>query len=237
MRRTRFIDPAGSIRIGDWTDGRIKAAGRTFIPENIRILPPVTPNKIIGAYRNYVSLWDEEPIPNQPKVWFKGASNSLAGYGDTICLPPGEVIFEAELGIVIGEQCRNIPAEQATEVIGGYTCVNDITRADPPVDGMFASKCWDNSASMGPVVASPDLVPENPRIQLWQNGELKQDSKGEEYVFPAAEIIESVTSQLTLERDDVIMMGTPPGYDTLGTGDEVTIEVEGIGKLMNTFIK
>lgn len=234
MRHVRFRDHAGTVRIGVWTDTMIKAANRTYDPGSVDILPPVAPSKVLGVGRNYYSYYDSpEEIPAEPFLWLKGGPNVVAGQGDTIPIPPtGEVVYEAELGVVIGEQCRNVPEATAMDVVKGFTCVNDISdMARRDEESMFRAKSFDNAAPMGPVLASPDLVPDNPRIRLWINDELRQDTAGDDLVFSVPDVIASFTERITLEPNDVIQMGNPGGYSPLEDGDDVSIEIEGIGTL------
>lgn len=234
MRQVRFRDPAGTVRTGVWTDTAIEAAGRSYDPAVVDILPPVSPSKVLAVGRNYHSYHDSpEDTPEEPFIWLKGGPNVVAGHGDTITIPPtGEVVYEAELGVVIGEQCRNVPESAAMDVVKGFTCVDDISdmsRRDE--ESMFRAKSFDNAAPMGPVLASRDRVPDNPRIRLWINGDLRQDTAGDELVFTVAEAIASFTERVTLEQNDVIQMGNPGGFSPLEHGDAVSIEIEGIGTL------
>ena len=125
-RRARFSDPAGTVRVGDWTEEGIVAADRTYDPATIDVLAPVEASKVVGIGPNYRSMVEERPV--EQRLFWKGGTNVLAGHGDTVTLPSSdEVIFEAELGVVIGEGCRNVAASEADDVIAGYTCANDIS--------------------------------------------------------------------------------------------------------------
>lgn len=258
MRFVRFRDRAGYVRTGEWSDDEITSAGRSFDPDVVDVLPPVDPSKIICVGANYVDHVREagfnvpEDLPDRPSVFLKGP-NTVAGQNDTVMLPSpdasieepedwgnikigeGRIDFEAELGVVIGEQCRNVSKDDAGEVIRGYTCVNDISNRDDQYSeqNWIRGKAFDNAAPIGPVVASPDRVPTEPRIQLRQNGERKQDSATDEMVFSVPEVIADVTKFLTLEQGDVIAMGTPAGVGPLQDGDEIEIEIEGIGTLVH----
>ncbi|MFB6131434.1 MAG: fumarylacetoacetate hydrolase family protein, partial [Salinigranum sp.] len=143
------------------------------------------------------------------------------------------VDHEAELGVVIGEQCRNVAEEDAESVVRGYTCLNDVSnRNDQMVEQNWVrGKAFDGSAPMGPVLASPDEVPDNPRIRLRVNGETRQDSAGDEFIFTVTEAIAEITSYLTLEPGDVVAMGTASGVGPLRDGDTVELDVEGVGTL------
>jgi len=146
--------------------------------------------------------------------------------------------FEAELGVVIGSQCRNVPADQAEDVIAGYTCVNDISNRDDQrqEQNWVRGKAFDNAAPMGPVLATPDEVPSDASISLQVNGETKQDSTIENLIFSVPELIEEITTLMTLEPGDVIATGTPAGVGPLSDGDEVAIDIEGIGTLSHDVV-
>mgnify|MGYP000303692708 CR=1 FL=1 len=252
MREVRFIDPAGQTRTGAWTDDGIEYFGERYDPGEVDVLPPVVPTKIVCLAANYIEHMRESPrrsvpedIPERPELFLKGP-NTVAGHEDTITLPvPGtehdgwddedayHIDHEAELGVVIGKQCRNVAEEDAEEVIRGYTALNDVSnRNDQMVEQNWVrGKAFDGAVPMGPVVASPDLVPDNPRVQLRVNGETRQDSIDDELIFSVPEAIAEITAFLTLEPGDVIAMGTTYGVDRLEDGDTVEVEVEGVGTL------
>lgn len=236
MRRVRFEDPAGSVRTGEWGDDGIDFAGRTYDPTEVNVLPPVEPTKIVCVGLNYSDHAEEtdSDIPDRPLLFLK-TPNALAAHGDTVALPEGKerIDHEAELGVVIGRQCRNVPADRAMEVVAGYTCVDDLSnRDDQRVEQNWVrGKSFDNSAPIGPVVASPDLVPDDAEISLRVNGELKQHSSIDNLIFPVPELIEEITELITLEPGDVIATGTPAGISALSDGDAIEVEIEGVGRL------
>lgn len=137
--------------------------------------------------------------------------------------------------MVIGRQCRNVAEEDALDVVEGYTCVNDLSNRDDQrqEQNWVRGKSFDNAAPIGPVVATPEHVsdPEDPRVRLWLNGEKKQDSEDDSLVFNVSEVIAEFTEHLTLERGDVIAMGTSGHPTSLSDGDTVEIEVDGVGRL------
>lgn len=235
MRRIRFRDPAGATRSGEWTDDGIVFGDRTYDEEEIDVLPPVEPTKIVCLAGNYVEHAHGN-VPDRPSLFLKGP-NAVAGHDDTIQLPAGkeEVDYEAEVGVVIGEQCRNVDEQDAMDVVAGYTCMNDVSnRDDQGVEQNWVrGKAFDGSAPLGPVVASPEHVddPEDPHIRLWLNGEKKQDSRNDELIFTVSEVIAEVTELLTLEPGDVIAMGTSGRPESMSDGDTVEIEIDGVGRL------
>jgi 2-keto-4-pentenoate hydratase/2-oxohepta-3-ene-1,7-dioic acid hydratase in catechol pathway len=236
MHRVRFRDPAGSVRTGRWTDGEITFGGETFDADEVDVLPPCEPTKIVCVGLNYEKHAEESgmEIPDRPLLFLK-PPNALAAHGDTVTLPAGKerVDYEAELGVVIGEQCRNVAAEDAEDVIAGYTCVNDVSnRDDQNVEqNWIRGKAFDNSAPIGPVLATPDEVSDDARIRLRVNGETKQDSSRSDFIFSIPELIEEITTYMTLEPGDVVSTGTPEGVGPLSDGDRVEVDVEGIPTL------
>lgn len=235
MHRVRFRDPAGSVRRGDWTEGEITFAGRTYDPEDVEILPPCEPTKIVCIGRNYAAHAAErdEDVPDRPLLFLK-PPNAVSGHGDTITLPENRYIeHEAELGVVIGEQCRNVAEEDAEAVIAGYTCFNDLSNRDDQdkEQNWVRGKAFDNAAPMGPVLATPDELPEDAGIQLRVNGETRQDSTLDHLIFPVPELITEITRYMTLEPGDVIATGTPEGVGPVEDGDRVEVEIEGVGTL------
>lgn len=233
MRRARFVDPAGSIRVGELDGDSVEAAGTTYGLDDVRLLPPVTPSKVLGIGRNYRAETTDEPRPDRPEIWYKGGEHVVAGPDATVAIPDtGQVTYEAELGVVIGAECRAVSGAEARDAIAGFTCVDDVS--DQRAKGektFFRRKSFDNAAPMGPAVASPDGVPANPRVRLWVNGEKQQDSAGEELLLSPAEAVATFSDYVTLKPEDVIIMGTPSGSDTLSDGDSVRIEIEGVGRL------
>ncbi|WP_158059559.1 fumarylacetoacetate hydrolase family protein [Halorussus halophilus] len=238
MKRVRFLDPAGSERRGEWTDNGVTFGGRTYDRDDVRMLPPVDPSKIVCIGRNYAehAAETDSEVPDRPLLFLKGP-NTLAAHGDTISLPAEKerIDYEAELGVVIGEQCRNVSASDAESVIRGYTCVNDLSNREDQrkEQNWIRGKAFDNAAPIGPVVATPDELPENPTVQSRVNGEVKQEATTDKMIFPVAELIEEITKLMTLEPDDVIATGTPEGIGRLEEGDSVEIEVDGVGTLRN----
>lgn len=248
MRQVRFRDPDGDVRYGEWSDGTIRAdpkrEGRvtdeteTFEPESVEILPPCDPSKIVCVGLNYADHAKEQnkEIPDRPILFLKGP-NTVTSHGETVELLPDKerIEHEAELGVVIGETCRNVPAADAEDVIAGYTCVNDVSnRDDQRVEtNWIRGKAFDDAAPIGPVIASPEDVPADAAVRCRVNGELKQDSSRDQFIFSVPELIEEITAYMTLEPGDIISTGTPEGVGPISDGDTVEIEVEGVGTLKN----
>ncbi|WP_207588268.1 fumarylacetoacetate hydrolase family protein [Halomontanus rarus] len=238
MRRVRFRDPAGTVRQGEWTDDGIVFGSDTYEPtdEAIDVLAPTEPSKIVCVGLNYADHADESnmEIPDRPLLFLK-PPNTLSSHGDTVTLPAGKdrVDFEAEIAIVVGEQCRDVAAEDAMSVVEGFTCLNDISnRDDQEIEqNWIRGKAFDNSAPVGPVVATPDEVPDDASVELRVNGETRQSSSRTEWIFSLPELIEEITTYMTLEPGDLVSTGTPAGVGPLEDGDTVELEVEGVGTL------
>ncbi|MFC6613633.1 fumarylacetoacetate hydrolase family protein [Halopenitus salinus] len=239
MHRVRFCDPAGSVRTGEWTDEGIVFDGRTYAPESVEILPPCEPTKVVCVGRNYAKHAAEtnSEIPDRPLLFLK-PPNALSAHGDTVPLPAGKerVEHEAELAVVIGEQCRNVPEEEAMEYVAGFTCLDDVSnRDDQRIERNWVrGKAFDNSCPIGPVLATPEEVPEDARISLRVNGETRQDSTLSRFIFTVPELIAEITSYMTLEAGDVVSTGTPEGVAPLSDGDRVEVDIEGIRTLEHT---
>ncbi|WP_224446990.1 fumarylacetoacetate hydrolase family protein [Haloprofundus salilacus] len=236
MHHVRFRDPAGAVRTGEWHDDKVTFCGETYALDDVEILPPCEPSKIVCIGRNYADHAAEHgaDVPDRPMLFLKGP-NTVAGHGDTVTLPAGKqrLDWEAELGVVIGEQCRNVAAEDAMDVVAGFTCFNDISNRDDQrqEQNWIRGKAFDGSAPMGPVLADPEHVPDDARVTLRVNGETKQDGSRDQMVFDVPTLVEEITTYLTLEPGDIIATGTPEGVGPLSDGDRVEVEIEGIGTL------
>ncbi|WP_436925633.1 fumarylacetoacetate hydrolase family protein [Halosimplex amylolyticum] len=240
MRTVRFSDSTGYTRTGEWTADGILANGKTYDPDDVTVRPPAEPTKIIcqaGGYMDHRAEEGFDDRPDRPELFMK-APNCVVSHGDAIELPPGrdDVEFEAEFGIVVGEQCREVAEDDAMDVVAGFTCVNDVSNRDDQRDerNWVRGKAFDSSLPMGPVVASPDEVPADATLSLRLNGETKQETTRDHMIFSVPELVAEVTELITLEPGDVIATGTPFGPDDLSPGDTVEVEFDGVGVLENT---
>jgi 2-keto-4-pentenoate hydratase/2-oxohepta-3-ene-1,7-dioic acid hydratase in catechol pathway len=236
MRHVRFRDPAGAVRRGTWHDDHVAFSDETYDLDAVDVLPPCEPSKIVCIGRNYADHAAElgADVPDRPLLFLK-PPNTLAAHGDTVTLPAGKerVEWEAELGVVIGEQCRNVSESEAMDVVAGFTCVNDLSnRDDQRVETNWVrGKAFDGAAPMGPVLADPEDVPADASVELRVNGETKQSSDRSHLIFSVPELVAEITTYLTLEPGDVVSTGTPAGVGPLSDGDEVEVAVEGVGTL------
>jgi 2-keto-4-pentenoate hydratase/2-oxohepta-3-ene-1,7-dioic acid hydratase in catechol pathway len=216
---------------------RISADGVVSRLEDVLLLPPAVPSKIVSVGLNYVDHAKEldMDVPDEPILFIK-PSTAVIGPRDTILYPASSqrVDYEAELGIVIKDTARYVSAEEAASYIEGYTCVNDVTARDlQEKDGQWSrAKSFDTFAPIGPWVET-DLDPADLGIRSFLNGELKQDSRTSRFIFNVPQLVEFISAVMTLLPGDIISTGTPPGVGSMEPGDEITIEIEGIGRLVN----
>lgn len=205
--------------------------------ETARLLAPVAPGKIICVGRNYVEHAREQGVepPDIPLLFLKPPS-SVIGPGEAILLPPQsrQVEHEAELAVVIGRLGRWIPPEAALDYVFGYTVANDVTARDlQRRDGQWTrGKGFDTFCPLGPWIET-DYDPFDNLITCRVNGEIRQMASTRDMIFPVQQLVAFASSVMTLEPGDVILTGTPAGIGPLLDGDEVAVDIEGIGELRN----
>jgi len=214
------------------------------------VLAPVPrPGKVVAIGRNYREHADEEGVepPSAPLVFSKWPS-SVVGPGADIRWDPeltGQVDYEAELAVVIGRTARNVSEDAALDHVLGYTCLNDVSARDLQFsDGQWVrGKSLDTFCPMGPILVTADELgdPQDLAITCRVGAELLQDSRTSQMYFGVRTIISYLSRSFTLEPGDVIATGTPAGVGAfrdpprfLADGDRVTVEIEGIGSLVNT---
>jgi 2-keto-4-pentenoate hydratase/2-oxohepta-3-ene-1,7-dioic acid hydratase in catechol pathway len=201
---------------------------------------PVRPTKILCIGRNYADHAAElgHDLPKEPLVFLKPPSALIAD-GDAIVLPAiaERVDFEGELALVIGTRCRNVSEDEAWGVIGGYTLMNDVTARDlQQKDGQWArAKGFDTFAPVGPVVA-PSLDVTDLELRTLVNGELRQQGRTSQLIFPIPRLIAHLSRFCTLEPGDLVATGTPSGVGPLRPGDVVEVWAPGIGTLRNPVV-
>ncbi len=241
MKLVRFIHKGAAHRgilMGDEvTLGVGSGRPRTVKVDEVRFIAPVTPSKIVSVGLNYRDHAKElgMEIPSDPVIFIK-PSTAVVGPGEAILYPncSHRVDFEAELGIVIKDKVRNVPREEALEHIEGYTCFNDVTARDiQNKDTQWTrAKSFDTFAPVGPWVET-ELDPSDIPIRSYLNGELKQDSRTSDFIFGVPELISFISGVMTLLPGDVIATGTPPGVGPMNDGDEIAVDIGGIGRLVN----
>jgi 2-keto-4-pentenoate hydratase/2-oxohepta-3-ene-1,7-dioic acid hydratase in catechol pathway len=208
---------------------------------DVRLLAPSEPSKIICVGKNYVEHARElgSDVPKVPLIFMKPPS-SIISNGDTVILPPqsAQVEHEGELVVVIGKRGRNITAENARKHILGYTIGNDVTARDlQRTDNQWTrAKGFDTFCSFGPWIDT-DFDPADAVLTTRVNGQMRQMASTRDMVFNVPTLIAYVSSVMTLEPGDLLFTGTPSGVGELKSGDEVLVEIEGLGVLKNSVRK
>ncbi len=213
------------------------------------MLPIERPSKIVCIGLNYRDHAEEQGVelPARPLLFAKWP-NTLIGPGEAILLPAisSKVDYEAELGVVIGARVRGVSKENALEAVRGYLCANDVSARDLQFsDGQWTrGKSPDTFCPVGPMVPRDEISdPHALRIRAIVSGEVLQDSTTANLIFGIDDVIAYASQATTLEPGDLILTGTPAGVGVfrdpqrlLRPGDEVTIEIEGIGSLTNPVV-
>lgn len=207
--------------------------------ESVHLLAPVEPTNIVCVGNNYDELLKVKGIdrPEIPNVFLKGV-NALAGPEDVLIKPKGieHFEFEGELTLVIGKRASGVEASEWRDYVFGFTVGNDMTARDwqQKDTQWWRAKSADTFCPVGPWIETDVGNPENLTLRTLVNGEVKQDSSTRDLSFKLGEVLEIVTSSITLQPGDIILTGTPPGFVPLQDGDVVEVEIEGIGTLRNT---
>jgi 2-keto-4-pentenoate hydratase/2-oxohepta-3-ene-1,7-dioic acid hydratase in catechol pathway len=223
--------------IKDHPMGPIEFTGERFAIGDVRLLAPILPSKVIAVGRNYAAHAAEmgSAIPERPLIFLK-PSTSVIGTQDAIRLPvdSDQVEHEAELALVIGKLAKDVPREQALDVVFGYTCANDVTARDQQrVDVQFTrAKGYDSFCPIGPWIDT-GFDPSAARVRALVNGQTRQDGNTSDMIFDVATIVSFMSHVMTLVPGDVILTGTPDGVGRIADGDTVTIAIDGLGELVN----
>ncbi|NYE94650.1 2-keto-4-pentenoate hydratase/2-oxohepta-3-ene-1,7-dioic acid hydratase in catechol pathway [Psychromicrobium silvestre] len=255
MRIARFVvdaeplygvvdDAAENVRVikGDPFFNGVEFTGQSHPLDDVRLLAPIIPrSKVVGIGRNYAEHAKElgNEVPASPLMFLK-PNTSVIGPGDPIALPEfsDEVSYEAELAVVIGRICKDVPEERVDEVIFGYTCANDLTARDAQrTDNQWArAKGFDGSAPLGPWIET-ELDVEDLGVQGRLNGKLVQDGRTSQMIWGVKALVSYVSQAFTLLPGDVILTGTPAGVGLVTEGDRYEVEIEGIGTLSNPIVR
>ena len=271
MKAVRFVNPEGETRIGALgEDGTITDAGAAgpqgFVPttlawdalqnadgpthsaDQVKLLHPVVPGKLIGIGLNYRSHAEESQldIPSVPVVFAKFGS-SLVGHGAEIVIPREETRpdYEGEVAVVIGQGVYRADQDEARAAVGGIAAINDVSgrraQLETPLRQFTLGKSFDTFSPLGPCIASAEGVDlADVDLRTTVSGEVMQDANTRDLIFSVVELIEYISAGVTLEPGDVIATGTPSGVGDgrspkryLREGDTVEIYVEGVGTLSN----
>jgi 2-keto-4-pentenoate hydratase/2-oxohepta-3-ene-1,7-dioic acid hydratase in catechol pathway len=205
------------------------------------ILPPVNPSKIVALGANYRKHAAELSLNINPEPCiFLKPPTAIIAHGEDIVLPPSatKVDYEAELTIVIKEDCKNVPKSKAKSVILGYTCANDVSeRVFQKLDGQWTrAKGFDTFCPLGPVIET-EIDADNVELMTVLNGEVVQKGNTSDMINDIDTIVSFVSSVMTLKRGDIILTGTPENIGQIRAGDTVEIVIEGIGRLSNKVIQ
>ena len=223
--------------------GREVIADQGFVPMPLsaaRLLPPVTPSKIVCVGRNYRDHVKElgNEVPAEPLLFYKPPS-SLLEPGGVVRMPraSARVDFEGELALVVARRLRNLKKEDCSTAIRGYTLANDVTARDlQKKDGQWTrAKGFDTFCPVGPLVTDELDLEAGLTIETRVNGELRQHGSTLDFIFSIPALLSYITAAITLEPGDLVLTGTPSGVGPLQPGDRVEIAIPGLGVLANSF--
>jgi 2-keto-4-pentenoate hydratase/2-oxohepta-3-ene-1,7-dioic acid hydratase in catechol pathway len=211
-----------------------------FPLSDVRLLPPVLPNKVIGIGKNYAEHAREmggEP-PSTPTMFLK-PSTTVVGPDESVVLPPqsSQVEFEGEIAVVVGRLARHVPAHRVAEVTLGYTCADDVTARDlQRSDGQWTrAKGFDGFCPLGPWIET-EVDDAALAVTTTVNGQTRQSAAAADMVHSVTDLVVFVSSVMTLLPGDVILTGTPAGVGPLAAGDDVRVTVTGVGTLRHRVV-
>jgi 2-keto-4-pentenoate hydratase/2-oxohepta-3-ene-1,7-dioic acid hydratase in catechol pathway len=243
----------GAVRFGTLEGERVRIwhgdmfdypqrGDRTVAVSEVQLLTPVQPSKVIALWNNFHALGAKLNLaaPAEP-LYFVKTPNSYLDPGGTIRHPGGgaKVVFEGELGIVIGRTCKQVSEAEAMRHVFGYTCANDVTVADIlNRDASFAqwsrAKGFDTFCPFGPAVAT-GLDAAKLQVKTLLDGVLRQDYPISDMRFSVAQLVSLISQDMTLLAGDIILCGTSVGVGSMKSGSTVEVEIAGIGRLTNRF--
>ena len=220
-----------------------RPTSETVALSEVKVLTPTDASQMVALWNNFHALASkfDLTVPAEPLYFLKSTSSLLAP-GETIRRPrsyDGRVIFEGELGIVIGNRCREVSESNAGQYIFGYTCVNDVTAFELiNKDKSFAqwtrAKSFDTFGPFGPVIAT-GLDPTGLTIKTLVNGEERQNYPVSDMIFAPARLVSLISRDLTLFPGDVITCGTSLGAGSMKPGNTIEVVIDGVGRLINSF--
>jgi 2-keto-4-pentenoate hydratase/2-oxohepta-3-ene-1,7-dioic acid hydratase in catechol pathway len=250
MQRYIRFQAADGIGWGTFDEGKIvglsgnpardcETTGIFYRPSEVKLLAPVEPTKIVCVGLNYSEHVKEsqsaDKNPDEPVLFLKPPS-ALLGPGERIVYPEmsARVDYEAELGIVMGKECRNVAEVEAEDYIFGCTCLNDVTARDLQKKDIqwTRGKGFDTFCPVGPWVVD-NIKYEDLLVESYLNGELRQSARTSTMIFPVTKLISFISKIMTLYPGDLIATGTPAGVGPMNVGDRIEIRIEGIGSLVN----
>jgi 2-keto-4-pentenoate hydratase/2-oxohepta-3-ene-1,7-dioic acid hydratase in catechol pathway len=219
-----------------------RPAGDALPLAGLKLLAPCQPGKVIALWNNFHALGDKLKLaaPAEPLYLLK-SPNSFAGPGDVIRKPAGDtkVVFEGELGIVIGKTAKAVGERDALKHVFGYTCANDVTVADilhrdPSFPQWVRAKGFDTFCPFGPAIAT-GLDAQALEVRTLLNGELRQHYPISDMRFSVSQLVSLISQDMTLHPGDIILCGTSVGVGSMKPGSTIEVEIAGIGRLSNRF--
>jgi 2-keto-4-pentenoate hydratase/2-oxohepta-3-ene-1,7-dioic acid hydratase in catechol pathway len=220
--------------------GPFEYSGERLDPDDVRLLAPVLPTKVVAVGKNYADHAKEmgDQVPDEPIIFLK-PSTAVVGPGDPIIYPAGvdRVDFEGELAAIVGKVARRLDEDNALQVVLGFSCANDVTARNLQAsDGQWTrAKGFDTFCPLGPWIET-DLDSSDLAVRTLVNDEERQSSRTSMLVNSVARLLAFISGVMTLLPGDVILTGTPAGIGPLAPGDRVEVEVEGIGVLSNRVV-
>lgn len=244
----------GLIKFGQLENSTIKIFTGEMFGENhltkktvplstVKLLTPCAPRKMLALWNNFLLRAEKEGLTRPPfPLYFAKTNNSYIASGESIIHPgnyEGPVVFEGELGVVIGKNCKNIKVDQIDDYIFGYTIVNDVTartilKADPTFTQWGRAKSYDTFGPFGPVIVS-GIEPDQLIVRSIINGVEKQNYPVSDMFYRPRQITSLLSHNMTLNPGDIISCGTSIGAEPMPKGCTVEIEIKGIGVLRNRY--
>jgi 5-oxopent-3-ene-1,2,5-tricarboxylate decarboxylase/2-hydroxyhepta-2,4-diene-1,7-dioate isomerase len=245
MKTARFISE-GAFHEGHLVEPGVleDEGGERHRESQVTFLVPANPTKVVGLALNYADHAAELGLdkPEVPALFFKPQSSWIAHRAPVVS-PPGVdyMHYENELAVVIGRRCRNVREDDAHDFVRGYTISNDITVRDfvgnfyrPPVK----AKGFDSFGPIGPYLVEGEIDdPNTLGLRTYVNDQLRQEGNTKDLMWKIDELISYVTDFMTLERDDMILTGTPKGISHVYPGDVMRLEIDGLGALVNPVVE
>ncbi|MFD2215472.1 fumarylacetoacetate hydrolase family protein [Metabacillus endolithicus] len=243
--KTARVAYNGSIHSAEESEGNVKLANGLIVKEEEVVwLPPVEPQTVFALGLNYADHAKELSFnaPTEPLVFLKGP-NTFVGHRSKTVRPSDAINmhYECELAVVIGETVKNIKKEDAYNYVAGYTIANDYAIRDY-LENYYRPnlkvKNRDTCTPIGPWLVDAKDIPDpmNLTLRTYVNGKVTQEGTTKDMIFDIPMLIEYLSSFMTLNKNDIILTGTPKGLINTKVGDEVITEIEGIGRLVNTII-
>ena len=217
--------------------------GETLQLQEVKLLAPCEPSKIVAMWNNFHQLAEaQDLVPPEFPFYFIKPASCVIGYGDEILHPQGydgRLIYEGELGVVIGKTCKGVGRDEAADYVLGYTCINDVTAIHllfkyDAFPQWTRAKSFDTFGVIGPCIAELES-PDSLQIKTIVNGEERQNYPVSDMFFSPLDLVSLISGDMTLNPGDVIACGTSLGVKTMKPDTTVSIEIEGVGTLTNRY--